>query len=65
MFNIQEGRPCSRDLMSEEDCMAVPVLITVLILGKNKVRTILEARERQRQEMREDPRKRKVKLGND
>ena len=41
------------DLMSVEDWVRVPVVITVVILGKNKVRATLQARERHRQEMRE------------
>ena len=41
------------DLMSVEDLMEVPVMITVVILSKNKVRAISEARERHRQETRE------------
>ena len=41
------------DLMSVEDLMGVPVMTTVVILSKNKVRAILEARERHRQETRE------------
>ena len=40
------------DLMSVEHWMGVPV-ITVVILSKNKVRAILEVRERHRQETRE------------
>ena len=40
------------DLMLVEDWMGIPVVITVVILSKNKVRAILEARERYRQEMR-------------
>ena len=46
------------NLMSVEDCTGVPLVITVVILGKNKVRAILEARERHRQEMRERSQKR-------
>ena len=34
------------DLMSIEDWMGMPVVITVIILGRNKVGAILEARER-------------------
>ena len=41
------------DLMSTESWMGVAVVITVRILGKNKVGAILEARERHRQTMRE------------
>ena len=41
------------DLMSVEDWIGVPVMVTVVILSKNKVRAILEARERHRQEIRE------------
>ena len=37
------------ELMSIEDWMDVPVVITVLILGRNKIGAILEARERHRQ----------------
>ena len=38
----------ARDLMSVEDWMGVPVVVTVVILSKNKVKAILEARERYR-----------------
>ena len=38
------------DLMSMEDWMGVPVMVTVVILSKNNVTAILEARERHRQE---------------
>ena len=38
----------SGDLMSVEDWMEVPVMVTVVILSKNKMRAILEARERHR-----------------
>ena len=41
------------DLMSVEDWMGVPVVITLIILGRNKVRAILEAREKQRQSLKE------------
>ena len=41
------------DLMSVEDWMGIPVVITVIILGRNKVRAIVEARERHRQSPRE------------
>ena len=34
-----------------ENWMGTPVVITVIILGKNKVRAIMDARERYRQEM--------------
>ena len=34
------------ELMSIKDWMGVPVLITMIILGRNKVGAILEARER-------------------
>ena len=37
------------ELMSIEDWMGVQVVITVLILGRNKIRAILEACERHRQ----------------
>ena len=37
------------DLMSVENWMGIPVVITVIILGRNKVRAIVEARERHRQ----------------
>ena len=37
------------ELMSIEDWMGVSVVITVLILGRNKIGAILEARERHRQ----------------
>ena len=36
------------DLMAVGDWMGVPVIVTVVILGKNKVRAILETRERHR-----------------
>ena len=55
----QEGGPVSEkevglvgELMSIEDWMGVPVVITVLILGRNKIGAILEARERHRQTVR-------------
>ena len=41
------------ELMSIEDWMGVPVVITVLILGRNKIGAILEARERHRQTVRQ------------
>ena len=41
------------DLMSVEDWMGIPVVITVIILGRNKVRAIVEARERHRQSLKE------------
>ena len=41
------------DLMSTENWMGVPVVISVIILGRNKVGAILEACERHRQTMRE------------
>ena len=41
------------ELMSIEDWMGVPVVITVLILGRNKIGAILEARERHRQTIRQ------------
>ena len=37
--------------MSVENWMGTPVVITVIILGRNKVRAILDTRERYRQEM--------------
>ena len=40
------------DLMAVGDWIGVPVIVTVIILGKDKVRTILEAREKYRQEVR-------------
>ena len=40
------------ELMSIEDWMGVPIVITVLILGRNKIGAILEARERHRQTVR-------------
>ena len=40
------------DLMSVEDWMGIPVVITVIILGRNKVRAIVEARERYRQSLK-------------
>ena len=48
--------------MSVEDWMGVPVVITVVILGKNKVRAILEARERHRQEIREKSQERESEV---
>ena len=41
------------DLMSVEDWMGVPVVITVIILGRSKIRAILDARERHRQSLKE------------
>ena len=41
------------ELMSIEDWMGVPVVITVLILGRNKIGAILEARERHKQTVRQ------------
>ena len=41
------------ELMLIEDWMGVPVVITVLILGRNKIGAILEARERHRQTVRQ------------
>ena len=41
------------ELMSIEDWMGVPVVITVLILGRNKIGAILEARERHQQTVRQ------------
>ena len=42
----------ARDLMSVEDCMGIPVVITVIILGRNKVRAILYVRERHRRTLK-------------
>ena len=39
--------------MSVEDWMGIPVVITVIILRRNKVRAIVEARDRHRQSLRE------------
>ena len=50
------------DLMSVEDWMGVPVVITVVILSENKVRAILEARERHRQEIREKSQERESEV---
>ena len=50
------------DLMSAEDWMGVPVIITVVILGRNKVRAILEAREKHRQEMKEKSQERESEV---
>ena len=41
------------DLMALEDWMGIPVVITVIILGRSKVRAIVEARERHRQSLKE------------
>ena len=41
------------ELMLIEDWMGVPVVITVLILGRNKIGAILEVRERHRQTVRQ------------
>ena len=41
------------DLMSVEDWMGIPVVIMVIILGRSKVRAIVEARERHRQSLKE------------
>ena len=41
------------ELMSIKDWMGVPVVITVLILGRDKIGAILEARERHRQIVRQ------------
>ena len=41
------------DLMLVEDWMGVPVVITVIILGRGKIRAILDARERHRQSLKE------------
>ena len=50
------------DLMSVEDWMGIPVVITVVILSKNKVRAILEARERHRLEMKEKSQERESEV---
>ena len=42
----------ARDLMSVEDWMGNLIVITVIILGRNKVRAIPEAREKQRQSLK-------------
>ena len=39
--------------MALEDWMGIPVVITVIILGRSKVRAIVEARERHRQSLKE------------
>ena len=41
------------DLMSVEDWMGVPIVITVIILGRSKFQAILDARERHRQSLKE------------
>ena len=41
------------ELLSIEDWMGVPVVITVLILGRNKIGAILEACERHQQTVRQ------------
>ena len=41
------------DLMSVEDWMGVSIVITVIILGGNKIQAILDARERHRQSLKE------------
>ena len=41
------------ELMSIEDWMGVPIVITVLILGRNKVGAIVETREKHRQTVRQ------------
>ena len=38
----------TRDLMAVGDLVGVPVIVTVIIIGKNKVRAILESREKYR-----------------
>ena len=43
----------AKDLMAVEDWIGFPVIVTVVILGKNKVRAILQARDKYRQEVRE------------
>ena len=37
------------DIMAVGDWMGVPVIVTIVILGKNKVKAILGARERHEQ----------------
>ena len=39
--------------MLVEGWMGVPIVITVIILGRSKIRTILNARERHRQSLKE------------
>ena len=39
--------------MSVEDWMGVLIVITVIILGRNKIQAILDARERHRQSLKE------------
>ena len=41
------------DLMLVEDWMGVPIVITVIILGRSKIWAILDARERHRQSLKE------------
>ena len=41
------------DLMSVADWMGIPVVITVITMGRSKVRTIVEARESHRQSLKE------------
>ena len=41
------------DLILVEDWMGVPVVITVIILGRSKIWAILDARERHRQSLKE------------
>ena len=41
------------DLMLAEDWMGVPIVITVIILGRSKIRAILDTRERHRQSLKE------------
>ena len=48
--------------MSVENWMGVPVMVTVVILSKNKVRAILAARKRHRQEIREKSKERESKV---
>ena len=51
MFDIQKEATLglvAGDLMLVEDWMGVPVVLTVVILRKNKVRALLEARKKHR-----------------
>ena len=41
------------DLMLVEDWLGVPIVITVIILGRTKIRAILDARERHKQSLKE------------
>ena len=56
MLDIQERSNlgiCSRRIDGSGGLEVVPVIITVMILNRNKVRAILEVRKRYRQEVRE------------